>query len=364
MKKYFFIVFAAILFSCSQHHGYKIKVKLKGAKGMALLTKVSDGSLVSMDTAVFENEMAMIEGQIDEPTACYLLLDGKSERLLLFLENTDMEIIGHADSIDFATIKGSALNDQYQTLINEAIKYSNKAMTFYGEAIEANEKGDTALAKKLMEYSANAYITSDSLQIDFIKNHPASYINPILLKDLKGFAEEKVIDELISGLDEKILQNPIMVQTIKEIKKSKMLAVGRIAPDFTQNDTEGNPVKFSDIYSQHKLTLLDFWASWCGPCRGENPNVRAVYKDFKDKGFTVMGFSLDNQKQAWLKSIKADDLIWTQVSNLTGWDNEVVDLYDVNAIPRGFLVDETGKIIAKDKRGEELRETVQKYLAQ
>jgi peroxiredoxin len=197
---------------------------------------------------------------------------------------------------------------------------------------------------------------------DFIKSHPASYVTPVLISQIQYGKEAEELETIITALDPKLDSIPSIIQLKEQIVKLKKLSVGQIAPDFTQNDADGNPIKFSDIYTQNELTLLDFWAAWCGPCRAENPNVVAVFNEFNNKGFTVFGVSLDREKDAWLKAVADDKLAWTQVSDLAYWQNEAAQMYAIQSIPSSLLVDKTGKIIAKNKRGDELRAFVAETL--
>ena len=142
--------------------------------------------------------------------------------------------------------------------------------------------------------------------------------------------------------------------------KTGVPGVGSIAPDFTMADTSGKPFTLSQL--KGKYVLVDFWASWCGPCRGENPNLVAAYNKFKDKNFTVLGVSLDDNKEKWLQAIKTDKLAWKQVSDLKGWENATVSMYGYDGIPYNVLIDPSGKIIATSLREAALQATLAKVL--
>lgn len=359
MKKYLVLILGITIFACTQKQtGFKIEVEIEGAEGAILLEARGQSAWIPVDTAEIINGIAILEGEVETPGDYYLSVLGERAKALVFVENNKMTVVGKADSLNFVKVTGSATHNEYEVLNRAITRISEEYMEIYQEARAAGAAGDTAKSRVLMEQVNELYESTSVLQEDFVKNNPASWATPFLLTRIQYEKEVDELDALVSALDPKL----DAVQTVKDLKERidvlKKLAVGQIAPDFTQNDPNGNPVRFSDVYSQNEVTLLDFWAAWCGPCRAENPNVVAVFNDYKDKGFTVFGVSLDREKDAWLKAIQDDGLAWAQVSDLAYWSNAAAQLYAIQSIPSSLLVDKTGKIIAKNKRGEDLRDTV------
>lgn len=362
MKKIVVLILAVALFACTQEKGFEISVNLEGLDGQVLLEERGAGAWIPVDTADVVDGIAVLEGEVAMPTAYYLSVMGQRAKTLIFVENAKMTVVGKADSLDMAKITGSISHDEYQAMNAKMQEVSKKYMALYQESREANAAGDTTKGRILMEQVNKLYESVGVMQEDFVKENPASYVTPHFLSGLQYGKDVEQLDSMVNALDPKLLEVKEVIALKERITKLKTVAIGQIAPDFTQNDVDGNPVKFSDIYSKNELTLIDFWAAWCGPCRGENPNVVAVYNDYKDKGFSVFGVSLDKEKDKWLQAIKDDNLTWDHVSDIAGWNNAAAKLYAINSIPASLLVDKNGKIIAKNKREAELREAVSAFL--
>ena len=229
----------------------------------------------------------------------------------------------------------------------------------------AAKQNDSEFQKAVEKRYSDAVNEITTILQAFVSGHPNSYISLIALNELvnsNAGIEMSKIESLYKGLSEPIKKTDLGEALENQIFVKTRTNIGSVAPDFTQNDPNGKPVKLSDF--RGKYVLIDFWASWCAPCRQENPNVVKAYAQFKNKNFEILGVSLDNPnaKTAWLNAIEKDKLTWPQVSDLQGWKNQVARLYGVESIPQNFLIDPKGVIIAKNLRGENLIATLSKTL--
>ena len=364
MKKLIYLIISAVLISCSTKPHYTVKGKITGSDSITFyLQKREAGKLVSIDSAVSKKgSFTMKGGVVDYPQMIQLVAGNTRKRTSFYLENADVMITGNLDSLYNAKISGSKTHDEYRSFID-----SNKPLSdIYSKIIikyqAASQAGDTKNASMLEKQGDSIQTEMIKLQKNFIKNHPASYVTPSLVVSLSYEMEANEIESMVNGLDTAIAALPQMKDLNERVKIMKAVSVGQKAPDFTLSDPAGNPVVLSSKFGP-KLLLIDFWASWCQPCRQENPNVVKVYNEYHKKGFDIVGVSLDKTKDAWVKAISDDKLAWTHVSDLQYWNNAAAKLYAVNSIPANFLLDETGKIIGRNLRGEALYNKVSEVLA-
>jgi peroxiredoxin len=363
MKKiaYLFVLLVFIV-ACSTEPHYVVKGKIDGSDSITfLLQKRVAGKIVTIDSALSKKGSFRMSGRVEFPDMAQLIAKNTSYRASFYLENSEITVTGKLDSLFNATIKGSKTQDEYKAFIDTNKPLSEQYSKLYIDYQEARKANDTA---KISQIEKNAKSLSDqmtTLQKDFVKNNPASYVTPSLLRGLSIEMNPDELEAAINALDTNVAKVPLITDLKERVKGMKAVAVGQKAPDFTLNDINGNPVS---LYSKvgSKLLLLDFWAAWCNPCRQENPNVVKVYNEFHKKGFDIFGVSLDQKKDDWVSAIANDKLTWTHVSDLQYWNNAAAKMYAVNAIPANFLLDETGTIIARNLRGEELKNKVSEIL--
>jgi peroxiredoxin len=364
MKKIIYLLVITLLIgACTSKPHYVVKGKIDGSDSITFfLQKREAGKIITIDSAVSKRgAFTMKGGSVDYPQFIQLVAGGTRMATKFYLENSEITIRGSIDSLYRAKITGSKTQDEYQSFVDSNKPLSEIYSKTYIELQAANQTGDPVKVTQLEKQADSIQTEMLNLQKNFVKNNPASYVSPSILASLAIEMEPEEIEMMINGMDSVIAALPQVVSLKERVAIMKAVSVGQKAPDFTLNDVDGNPVALSSKIGS-KLLLIDFWAAWCGPCRQENPNVVKVYTEFRKKGFDVFGVSLDSQKEEWVKAIAEDKLTWTQVSDLLRGNNAAAKLYAVNAIPASFLLDETGTIIAKNLRGEDLYNKVNEIL--
>lgn len=364
MKKVIYLLAASVLMAaCSSEPHYTVKGKIEGSDTITFyLQKREAGKMVSIDSAVSKNgSFTLKSGKVDFPQMVQLVAGETRKRTSFYLENSEITVTGTLDSLFKAKIAGSKTQDEYQKFIDSNKPLSDKYTGIYSQYQEANRAGDAARASEIEKQLDGLQKEMGDLQKNFVKDNPKSYVTPSILSSLAYEMEAGDIEAAINALDTAVAAIPAMKSLRERVQIMKAVAVGQKAPDFTMNDVNGNPVALSSKIGA-KLLLVDFWAAWCGPCRQENPNVVKVYTEFNKKGFDVFGVSLDQSKDDWVKAIADDKLTWTHVSDLQYWSNAAAKMYAVNAIPANFLLDETGTIIGRNLRGEDLYKKVNEIL--
>jgi len=359
----YLFVLAAIVSSCSSTPHYVVKGSIEGSDSITFyLQKREAGKTISIDSAVSKNgSFTMKSGAVDYPQLIQLVAGNTRKRTSFYLENSEITVTGTLDSLFKAEVKGSKTQDEYDTFVSSNKPLSDNYAQLVGKYQAASQAGDAVTLKAIEKQLDSIQVEMTGLQKNFVKNNPASYVSPSLLVGLSYEMEAEEIETMINSLDTAIAALPQIVTLKERVNVMKAVGIGQQAPDFTMNDVDDKPVSLSSKLGT-KLLLVDFWAAWCNPCRQENPNVVRVYNEFNKKGFDVLGVSLDQKKEAWLKAIEDDKLTWTHLSDLQYWNNAAAKLYAVNSIPANFLLDETGKIVGRNLRGDDLYNKVNELL--
>jgi thiol-disulfide isomerase/thioredoxin len=248
---------------------------------------------------------------------------------------------------------------EYALMMKDDQDYMDRVEEMQNNLTKAEAGGNTEQVKQAKKKLQDAEESrKEKLYAAFVRRNPNSPV-ALYAMDLYSMinsANPLEAEALLNGMPDKQQNSPRMIHLRKWIEKNKTTMVGSMAPQFTQTDTSGKPLALKAL--QGNYVLLDFWASWCHPCREQNPSLVKLYEKYKSKGFTILAVSLDSKKESWIKAIHQDKLKWNHVSDLHFWDNEAARLYGITSVPQNFLLDPNGKIIAKNLHGQDLEQAL------
>ncbi|MFT3827336.1 MAG: TlpA disulfide reductase family protein [Chitinophagaceae bacterium] len=349
MKKYLLLLLAgAPLAVLAQTKGFVITGTVTGLtdKSLVSVTDVNDPTDTLASTTV-QNGAFTLKGTIQEANLHQLNFGAVQKKAVLFIGNENITVKGSTENIQNLDVKGSAINSDF-------MEFQNTFSPLFRQLTEMNQrissipniKRDDSLVVAYMKQIDKIKSTIDK----FVANKKSSPVAPFALVVTSEIEDNiNATERRFKMLDTTLQQGFYGKILAQRIGDAKIGAVGTDAIEFSQNDTTGKAVALSSF--KGKYVLVDFWASWCGPCRMENPNVVNTYKKFKGKNFAILGVSLDKSRDAWIKAINDDGLTWTHVSDLKYWNNDVARTYKIESIPQNFLVDPNGKIIARNLHG-------------
>lgn len=356
------ISFVFLITACSefqmQKDTFSIDGKITGDyNGKIHLFKREAGKWIKLDSVDFINGSFEFRGKIGLPELYYVALDDDNIYASFFVEPTEIQFTANIEDFQHPVIAGSASQSEYEKYKAGMKNFDDRMDTAVNHIKEARNAGDTAMENKWGNEYDKIDMEIKQFLIDNARKNNASVVPAYGILNNIYYFDETDLEPLVTNFDPTLQSSVYVKQLTERVAILKRVAVGQPAIDFAMADTSGNPVNLSSLYG--KYLLVDFWASWCGPCRRENPNVVGVFNDFKGKGFDILGVSFDKDKQKWVNAVKEDGLIWRHVGDLKGWDNTAGKLYGINSIPANVLLDPKGIIIAKNLRGDDLRKKLE-----
>ena len=379
MKIYLFTFLTiSTLFSCNKstelsENEYEVTVKADGVfDGLRAYLKTNENprNPIATDTAVVYKGGFTFKGQIEGTEMRSLTIDGVNGQTTLLLEAGNIEVVVYKDSIYKSTVKGSFNNAVFNDYKKQ---YKDKIddLTFLKRSLIESQT-DPIISNSLKKEMDSLGTELKNFGFNFIKANTNADFSLLLLNrliDQNGFdltLASEAYDQIDNSVKIKTTNNQIIsnrIKTkIKSAKKSELVMIGKIVPNFSAPNPQGELIELNKI--KGKVTIIDFWASWCKPCRVENPNLVKLYNEYHSKGLEIISVSLDReaQKDFWIKAIEKDQLNWYNISNLKFWQEPIAKLYGVNSIPATFIIDENGILIAKKLRGAQLDQKIKELL--
>lgn len=346
-----------LFFSCKENESSKASILVNGEvkdfpDGMMTLYRVFDEDSSIIDTTSIKGGKFSFKINDDESRLASLVFPDGMSAIQFFTEPGIITVTDTKDDIQNLSVTGTETNG-----LNAELKKSNSnveekyaALMQVGSA--ANEAGDVQAVDSITSLLMNLEKETNQQNIEFAKKHPTSVLSAYLGLMAASSGADLDLNGLYNMMTPAVQQTFFGTRLKTLVDASLKTAIGASAPEFEGMTPEGKLLKLSSL--KGKILLVDFWASWCGPCRQENPNVVKAYAEYNPKGFDILGVSLDQEKDKWLEAISQDGLNWPHVSDLMGWKSKIAGMYGVQGIPQNFLLDKEGKVVAKGLRGQAL----------
>ncbi len=363
-------LFTLSIISCNnlKDNEFLISGEAKGIENgkKAFVEMQSELGTIIMDTAVVTDGKFELRGIAKNIDLGFVRIENSPINLPIIIEEGKIDIKIVKDSLHKSSLGGTPNNDMFQKFNNESRAIYEKVAKYErdnGEIMQnAQVKKDTVTIKRLMSEYQKFQDEMNVYSKKFINDNPDTYISVLLLENylMRNYLSKEEVTKIYNKLDKTMQQTNSGKRISAVIFKKNVVKIGEKAPNFSANSPEGKRISLKETLG--KVTIIDFWASWCGPCRGENPNVVALYNEFHAQGLNIIGVSLDKDAAKWKEAIAKDGLTWPQISNLKYWNEPIAKMYNVESIPATFILDAKGNIVAKDLRGDALRAKVKELL--